>query len=247
MLLWLKAVRDHPDRPGPAERLVLECLVLRLVWRTGEGYASVTQLAADAGCCERTAKRALWWALEHGLAVRTKRGHALRDGSGMASEWRLCLPLEGDTGDGFQIWKVTTGRLEGDKDRLEGDTRDGPTRPTTSTPVSTARARGFHPPRARAAPGPATDGRERSPRPGAPVRGGSVEGMGTCPQCRRITEVMDGGRARPHNARDGQACPGSGEPADTTVPPGGWNLALDIQAETDEARAWLDARTGEDR
>jgi hypothetical protein len=82
--------------------------------------------------------------------------------------------------------------------------------------------------------------------PGAPVSDGSVEVMGTCPRCGRITEVTDG-RAPPHNGKDGQPCPGSGEPADTTEPPYGWGDALSTQAETDEARAWLDARTGEDR
>jgi hypothetical protein len=70
--------------------------------------------------------------------------------------------------------------------------------------------------------------------------------MGTCPRCGRITEVTDG-RAPPHHGKDGRPCPGSGEPADTTEPPYGWADALSTQAETDEARAWLDARTGEDR
>ena len=51
---WLAAVRDHPDRPPPMQRHALTCLVRRIDWKTGTGAASAAELAADAGCSERT-------------------------------------------------------------------------------------------------------------------------------------------------------------------------------------------------
>ena len=49
-MLWLKAVRDQPDRPPPVQRHVLTCLLLRVDWESGEGFASTESLMADADC-----------------------------------------------------------------------------------------------------------------------------------------------------------------------------------------------------
>ena len=59
---WLKAVRDHPDRPSPTQCHALACLALRLDWTTGAGFASTAEIAADAGCDENTVRRATAWA-----------------------------------------------------------------------------------------------------------------------------------------------------------------------------------------
>lgn len=121
---WQKAVRDHLDRP-PA----LQCLVLdRLDWNTGTGHASVANLAADAGCKVQTVNRATRWARQHGMLARTKRGHALRNGKGMASEWRLTLP---PPASGTGLYGHVPDGLEGANRGLEHARRD--------TPSSTAR------------------------------------------------------------------------------------------------------------
>lgn len=89
---WQKAVRDCPDRPPPEQRLVLDCLALRLDWKTGCGSASSAQLAADAGCAVRTVWRATGWAREAGLLIQSRRGHHTGNGQRVASEWRLAIP-----------------------------------------------------------------------------------------------------------------------------------------------------------
>ena len=76
---WLIAVRDHPYRPPPRQRLVLTCLALRVDPETGRGFASVRTLARDAGVGERTVKQATAWARRSGLLVTSKRGHRLAD------------------------------------------------------------------------------------------------------------------------------------------------------------------------
>ena len=100
---WMTAVRDHPDRPPAMQRHVLLCLALRMDWRSGTGWASALQLAADAGVSEHTARRATVWGrrpcscggaecAEHGLLHRTSRGHRRGDGTAAASGWELALP-----------------------------------------------------------------------------------------------------------------------------------------------------------
>src|SRR5262249_48335397 len=95
-LVWLTAVRDHPGRPRGRSRCfeVLTMLALRLDWGTGTGYASTGQLMADTGAGERTVRRALDWAQQAGLLVRTRRGHRLGNGQVIASEWALALPSQ---------------------------------------------------------------------------------------------------------------------------------------------------------
>jgi hypothetical protein len=86
---WLKAIRDHPERPSTAQCHVLTQLALRLDWRTGTGFASERQLAADAEVTGSTVRRATRWARDHGLLKEVARGHRLGDGRTRATEWAL--------------------------------------------------------------------------------------------------------------------------------------------------------------
>ncbi|MGH3162566.1 MAG: hypothetical protein ACRDOC_11815 [Streptosporangiaceae bacterium] len=106
-LEWMKAVRDHPDRPSARQRDVLGMLVLRLDWKTGCGAVSIAQLAADADCEERIVRYATRWARTAGMLVRAKRGHRLGDGTTRATEWQLCLPSS--TGIPVPVEKPSTG------------------------------------------------------------------------------------------------------------------------------------------
>ena len=89
---WLVAIRDHPNRPAPAQCLVLQMLALRMDWHTGRGYASVRQLGSDAGASERTVRRGISWARETGHLARTRRGHRVSSQLVIASEWQLTTP-----------------------------------------------------------------------------------------------------------------------------------------------------------
>lgn len=126
-LPWMKAVRDHPQRPPSAQRDVLFCLALRLDWKTGEGFASTGQLAADADVDERTVRRATGWARKAAMLVQKRRGHRTGDGGTLASEWRLTMP-QPDTGD--LLSETSTGQ-SADLNRTE----DAP-QPDTATPPS---------------------------------------------------------------------------------------------------------------
>ncbi len=93
---WLVAIRDHPERPPAVQRLVLQCLALRLDWRTGSGFASVAEVAEDADASEPTVRRATSWARRAGLLLQTRRGHRLGNGQVAATEWKLTQPLTGE-------------------------------------------------------------------------------------------------------------------------------------------------------
>src|ERR1039457_213570 len=71
---WLVAIRDHPQRPPAMQRYVLTVLALRLDWKTGAGFASTAQLAADADVTPPTVKRATSWARKAELLLQTRRG-----------------------------------------------------------------------------------------------------------------------------------------------------------------------------
>lgn len=132
--VWQAAVRDHPDSPPAGQCHVLDRLALRLDWTTGTGYASSAELAADAKCSRDTVTRALWWARRHELLVRTKRGHALRNGKGMASQWLLALPGASGTASHSDIPNLE-GRnedLEGRNSGLEGGSGRPPSNLSTS-------------------------------------------------------------------------------------------------------------------
>jgi hypothetical protein len=90
---WLTAVCDHPDSPPAAYRSALLGLALKLDWTTGEGFASIADAAAKAGCATATVKRATSWAAERGLLARTHRGrHVGRGRHSRASEWQTLVP-----------------------------------------------------------------------------------------------------------------------------------------------------------
>jgi len=87
---WLRCLEQHPDCPqGRGQLAVLTALADQLDSRTGQGAASVHDVAKAAGVSERTAKRALVLAKTAGLLEQTKRGHHLWDGTGAPSRWRL--------------------------------------------------------------------------------------------------------------------------------------------------------------
>lgn len=148
-LEWMAAVRDHPERPSEVKRLVLWALALRLDWQTGCGYASVTQLAADADCQQRTVKYATKWGRDHELLVQARRGHRLGDGTVRASEWRLRLPVS--TGTGMHVETVSRGtdsNLKVHPDASQGAPSNHPSRPRSSRPRSSADDAGAKAPRA---------------------------------------------------------------------------------------------------
>jgi hypothetical protein len=93
---WLAAVRDHPQRPAALQCHALTMLALRLDWATGRGFASVRDIAADASASDHTVKRATRWARSDaaGLLVLTRRGHRRGDGTPVASEWQLTVPVD---------------------------------------------------------------------------------------------------------------------------------------------------------
>ena len=107
-LEWMKAVRDHPERPSPEQCHVLKCLALRLDWATGAGFASNADLAADAEVSESTVKRATTWARspERGLLSIERRGHRRGDGVPMANVWALRLPPGVSTAQGGALETV---------------------------------------------------------------------------------------------------------------------------------------------
>jgi hypothetical protein len=221
-LEWLTAVRDHPDRPPPKQCHVLTCLALRVDWRTGRGFASTAQLAADADCGKGTVQRATTWVRKHRMAKRTKRGHALRDGSGMASEWELLSPepgLEGGTADPFQNragrleggtadpFQTPAGRLEGTSERLEGPNRrlegactDPPSIPVTSiSNPSSARERAGD----RAVSDVQAEGSSSPPRPDDPEPGNPRTRQGTEAERRRQHDALTAWmREHPEAARE---------------------------------------------
>lgn len=148
----MKAVRDHPDRPPTMQRHVLHMLALRLDWETGAGFASVRVLAADADASEHTAKRATAWARSAQLLVLTRRGGRIDAERVRASEWRLMLPADSSTQGsttGTLAQGATGGTLgtqgsssSGPKVPMEptqGASGDGPSRPSSSRPSTSAR------------------------------------------------------------------------------------------------------------
>lgn len=105
-MAWLKAVRDHPDKPAPMQCHVLTMLAVRMDWKSGDGFASMQMLAEDARVSQHTAKRATTWArrpckcdvkgaecAEHRLLHRIRRGSS----TAVASVWQLELPSERST------------------------------------------------------------------------------------------------------------------------------------------------------
>ena len=94
-LTWVRLLRDDPA-VTKVRHGVLHGLADRLAGSTGTGFCSVAQLVKDTGWDERTIRRHLDWAKEHGYLVQTARGHWVGSGTARASEWRLSQP---DTAD----------------------------------------------------------------------------------------------------------------------------------------------------
>jgi hypothetical protein len=136
----MRAVRDHPGRPGPVLCRVLDCLALRLDWQTGYGFASIDTLIADTGTSEATVRRALRWARSAGLVDQYRRGHRIAADRVIASEWRLLLPVTGD-----RLAADPTGhrnRPNRSERTTQPVTSDTPSRPSPSRPSPSARTRG---------------------------------------------------------------------------------------------------------
>lgn len=133
---WLKAIRDHPDRPTQAQRHVLTMLALRLSWETGSGFASVPDLCADADVKPRTVKYATSWARDAALLVCTRRGHRLGNGQVAASEWLLIIPQLQGASECTLRSQGARNKSQGARNASQGARRDPPSRPSTSRPSS---------------------------------------------------------------------------------------------------------------
>jgi hypothetical protein len=187
-LAWMAAVRDHPNRPAAKQCHVLDRLALRMDWQTGCGAVSAAQLAADADCDERTVRRATTWGRDHDMLLRTRRGHRIDAERVMASEWRLTLPGQQDTG--VRLASNSTGHRSpvgtDPTGQNPGPNRTKPrTQPDSTTPPSRTRS-------SRPSPSARGDG-ARAPRP---PRASSPPWCGKCDERTRIRELDDGRPAR---------------------------------------------------
>ncbi len=181
-LLWLKAVRDQPDRPPPVQRHVLTCLLLRVDWESGEGFASTESLMADADCAASTVKRATGWARGHRLLAIKKRGHRRGDGVSVATSWALLLPAS--TGHGRPVEGVSRGqsrRLNGSIGPSQGVSTAHLSRPVTTRPKPSAREAVLV---GSIVPAAASGGPDREISP----RGKTSPGGGQCAECGRNAE-----------------------------------------------------------
>jgi hypothetical protein len=136
---WLVAIRDHPERPAAMQRYVLTMLALRLDWKSGKGFASTAQLAADADVTPPTVKRATSWARKAELLLQTRRGHRLGNGQVAASEWQLTQRLTPEplTSQGLngQISRDQQGNLNGS---AETHHQESSTSQSSSSPRASA-------------------------------------------------------------------------------------------------------------
>jgi hypothetical protein len=122
-------------------------LALRLDWETGVGFASVRQIGADAGACERTVKSATVWARTSELLVLTRRGHYVSPERTVASEWRLALPQsQGAAGRTLESQGARDPRANGQIDPTQGASGTHTSRPRSSRPRSSARGNGANAP-----------------------------------------------------------------------------------------------------
>lgn len=144
-MTWLAALRDHPERPPVAQRMVLVSLAQRMDWSTGCGFASAAQLADDADCGERTVRSATGWARKSAMLVQTRRGHRITADRVIASEWRLRVPDEAEdpTGNGMPVGSEPTGKWDGPNRQIDWTqpARTAPPSRTSSSRTSSS-ARG---------------------------------------------------------------------------------------------------------
>jgi hypothetical protein len=94
---WLKAIRDHPQRPAAMQRHVLTMLALRMDWATGAGFAGIRDLMADADASKSTVMRGTSWARDEHFLIRTRRGHYISAQTTIASQWQLTQGVTTET------------------------------------------------------------------------------------------------------------------------------------------------------
>jgi hypothetical protein len=89
---WKRRLQERPDRPQGRQHRQLDVLLALadlLDARTGTGNVSVLEAAKAAGVGERTARRALAWAVQAGALERSSRGRGRGLADSVASAWRL--------------------------------------------------------------------------------------------------------------------------------------------------------------
>jgi hypothetical protein len=132
---WLVALREHSSgRLDHAQYRALVSLALRLDWKSGKGFASIAEVAADADCGPATVKRAITWARGRGLLERTARGHSVgRGSSARASEYLTSIPSQGITGEPLRAVSRDHGDgFKGSRMPFQGITREPPSKSSTS-------------------------------------------------------------------------------------------------------------------
>ena len=110
---WLRQLEEHPDRPRGRQHRQFDALVALadlVDVKTGKGDVSVLELAMAAAASERTARRALAWAMQAGMIQRSCRGR----GRGTATSAVLRLAARGpqDTASSGQL-RTSGGQFEG--------------------------------------------------------------------------------------------------------------------------------------
>jgi hypothetical protein len=91
---WLQRLQEHPDRPQGRQRRQLDVLIALadlLDAETGSGQVSVLEVAKAAGVGERTARRALAWAVRAGVLQRSLRGRGRGAAEAAVSAWQLAV------------------------------------------------------------------------------------------------------------------------------------------------------------
>jgi len=90
-LTWLRLLRDDP-RFGHRQLGILAALAATVSGKTGQGFASLAQLAAYTNSSVSTTQRALGVAEGNGYLFEVERGHRRGDGTGVASTYQLQRP-----------------------------------------------------------------------------------------------------------------------------------------------------------
>ena len=92
---WLRQLEEHPDRPRGRQHRQFDALVALadlVDVKTGKGDVSVLELAMAAAASERTARRALAWAMQAGMIQRSCRGRGRGTATSAVSAWQLAVP-----------------------------------------------------------------------------------------------------------------------------------------------------------
>ena len=92
---WKRQLQEHADRPTGRQHRQLDALLALadlVDATTGKGNVSVLELAKAAGLSERTARRALAWAIQAGMIQRSCRGRGRGTATSAVSAWQLAAP-----------------------------------------------------------------------------------------------------------------------------------------------------------